>query len=125
MLKYTFSAEGFDGTEKLQKYVETKVKDLEKYIPRVSRGSADLAVRLRRTKSKAEMYECRLELTLKQANLIATEQVEHAYSAVDVTMAEVRRQLADYKSKHSKQSLRHRAATFLRRGNSGKTTDNE
>lgn len=115
MINYTFSADGFEKTDKLQKYVESKVKDLEKYIPRVSRESAELSVRMKKGKAKVEMYDCHLELELKGAKLIASEKVEHSYAALDVTMAELKRQLADHKSKHSKQSLRHRAATFLRR----------
>lgn len=115
MLAYTFSAHGFEESEKLQKYVEKKVKDLEKYIPRASRESAELSVRIRKTKSKNELYNCHLELGLKGVTLVATEDVDHAYAALDVTMAELRRQLADHKGKHGKQSLRRRAAAFLKR----------
>ena len=115
MLQYTFSAEGFDKTEKIQKYVETKVKDLEKYVPRVSRESAELIIRIKKAKAKVEMYDCHLDLKLKGTNLVVSEKVEHSYAAVDVTMAELRRQLADYKSKHGKQSLRHRAAALFHR----------
>lgn len=114
MINYTFSADGFEKTDKIQKYVETKVKDLEKYIPRVSRESAELLVRLKKGKAKAEMYDCHLELALKGSRLVASEKVEHSYAALDVTMAELKRQLADYKGKHSKQSLRRRAANFLK-----------
>ena len=115
MISYTFSAEGFEKTDKVQKYVETKVKDLEKYIPRVSRESTELVVRIKKTKSKTELYTAHLELSLKGTRLIAHETVEHSYAALDVTMAELRRQLADYKGKHGKQSLRRRAAAFLKR----------
>lgn len=115
MINYTFSADGFEKTDKLQKYVESKVKDIEKYVPRVSRESAELLVRMKKGKAKAEMYDCHLELSLKGKKLVASEKVEHSYAVLDVTMAELKRQLADYKGKHSKQTLRRRAATFLRR----------
>lgn len=115
MLKYTFSAEGFESTDKLQKYVEGKVKELEKYVPRASRESALLTVRVKRTKTKAEMYDATLELKLKNVTLIGKEKVEHAYSSVDVTFAELRRQLADYKGKHSKQSLQRKVVRFFKR----------
>lgn len=115
MINYTFSAEGFEKTDKLQKYVESKIKDIEKYIPRVSRESAELLVRMKKGKSKVEMYDCHLELSVKGTSLVASEKVEHSYAALDVTMAELKRQLADYKGKHSKQSLRRRAANFLKR----------
>lgn len=115
MINYTFSADGFEKTDKLQKYVESKVKDLEKYVPRVSRESAELAVRMKKGKSKVEMYDCHLELSLKGKRLVASEKVEHSYAALDVTMAELKRQLADYKGRHSKQSLQRRTVNFFRR----------
>lgn len=114
MISYTFSADGFEKTDKLQRYVESKAKDLEKYVPRVSRESAELLVRMKKGKTKAEMYDCHLELSIKGTKLVASEKVEHSYAALDVTMAELKRQLADYKGKHSKQTLRHRAANFLK-----------
>jgi ribosomal subunit interface protein len=125
MINYTFSADGFEKTDKIQKYVESKVKDLEKYIPRVSRESAELQVRMKKGKSKAEMYDCHLELGLKGTKLVASEKVEHSYAALDVTMAELKRQLADYKGKHSKQSLRRRAANFLRRRHADTSSEEE
>lgn len=115
MIRHTFSAEGFEHTDKLQKYVDQKVKDLEKYIPRFARDAAELSIRITRSpKTKAEMYTCHLELKLPKQKLIVTEKVEHSYAALDVTMSELKRQLADYKSKHGKQTLRHRAAHALR-----------
>lgn len=121
MIKYTFSAEGFEKTDKLQKYVEQKVKDIEKYIPRHARQSAQLSIRIAKTpKSKTESYTCSVSLTLPHQKLLASEKVEHSYAALDVVMAEIKRQVADYKSKHARQSLRHKAANFIRR-HRGKT----
>lgn len=114
MIQHTFSAEGFEHTDKLQKYVDQKAKDLEKYIPRFAREGAQLTIRISRApKTKAEMYTCSLSLILPKQKLIASEKVEHSYAALDVTMAELKRQLADYKSKHGKQTLRHRASQAI------------
>lgn len=114
MIQYTFSAEGFEHTDKIQKYVEQKVKDIEKYVPRNVREAAEFSIRvIRAPRSKAELYSCRIELTLPGQKLIATEKVEHSYASLDVTMAEIKRQLAEYKAKHGKQSLRHRVAQAL------------
>ncbi len=124
MLAYTFSAEGFEHTDKLQKYVEGKVKDLEKYVPRKARDNASLAIRITHaTKSRVESYTCHLELNVPGEKLVVTEDVEHSYASLDVTMAELRRQLAEYKSKHGKQSLRHRAAHRIRHAFTPKTDE--
>ncbi len=116
MINYTFSAEGFDKTDKLQKYVEQKVKDIEKYIPRRARQSSQLSIRIiKMPKSKTESYTCNISLALPQQKLLASEKVDHSYAALDVVMAEIKRQVADYKGKHGRQSLRRKAANFIRR----------
>ena len=114
MIQHTFSAEGFEKTDKLQKYVEKKVKDIEKYIPRKARSSAQLTVRVTKTpRTKAEMYGCSVSLTLPEQTLNAGEKVEHAYAALDVTMAELKRQVAEYKDKHGRETFRARATRRL------------
>lgn len=116
MIQYTFSAEGFDSTDKLQKYVNKKVRELEKYIPRRSRAAAAISVRIVRSKkSKTETYECGLSLSVTSEVLVANEKVDHPYAALDVTLAEIRRQLAEYKGRQSAQSLRRRALAGFRR----------
>lgn len=116
MIHHTFSAEGFDKTDKLQKYVEQKVKDIEKYIPRHARQSAQLGIRIiKAPKLKAESYTCSISLALPHQTLLASEKVEHSYAALDVVMAEIKRQITDYKGRHGRKSLRRRASNFIRR----------
>lgn len=111
MIRHTFSAEGFEKTDKLQKYIEKKVKDLEKYIPRKARGSAQLTVRITKaSRTSAEMYNCKVLLSLPEQDLNAGEKVEHAYASLDVTMAELKRQVVEYKAKHGRETFRSRAA---------------
>lgn len=115
MLQHTFSAEGFEQTDKIQKYVSVKVRDLEKYIPRRARESAEVSVRIiKNTRSKAEMYECVVTLKLPEETLVAREKVEHSYAALDVTTAEIKRQISAYKGRHHKLPLRKRALHRLR-----------
>ncbi len=112
---HTLSAEGFDLTPKLQKYLTGKVKDIEKYIPRKARESAVLAVHFKVSK-KGQEKTCTLALQLPQKTLSAHETTGHMYAALDIATVEIRRQLADYKSTHSKHGLRHRIARGFKRG---------
>lgn len=115
MIQHTFSAEGFERTDKLQKYVEQKVKDFEKYIPRFARQSAKLTIRTERhNKSKTEMYTCTVTLELPEETLQSSEKVEHSYSALDVAMAEMKRQVTDYKERRGQQSIHRRTLKALR-----------
>lgn len=104
---HTVSAEGFDLTPKLQKYTAGKVKDIEKYIPRKSRQAAVLAIHFKEAK-KGKEKTCTLALQLPHETLAAKETTTHMYAAFDIAVVEIRRQLAEYKGKHSKYGLRHR-----------------
>ena len=108
---HTVSAEGFDLTQKLQKYMTGKVRDIEKYIPRYARQSAVLAVHFKVSK-KGQEKTCTLVLELPQETLAVHETIGHMYAALDIATVEMRHKLAEYKGKHSKFGIRHR---FIRR----------
>ncbi|MFZ1248740.1 MAG: ribosome-associated translation inhibitor RaiA [Candidatus Saccharimonadales bacterium] len=111
---HTISAEGFDLTPKLKKYTAGKVKDIEKYIPRKARAAAVLAVHFKQTR-KGQAKTCTLALELPKETLAARETTTHMYAALDITTVELRRQIAEYKGKHSTYGLRHRLARKLKR----------
>jgi len=114
MLEYTFSADGFESLPKLKKYCSTKLVTLEKYVPRRARASAKLDVRFWLDHAKRQKT-CRLVLVLPEAVLTVTETTDHAYAALDIAAAEIKRQLAEYKAKHSKQAIRHAMARVVHR----------
>jgi ribosomal subunit interface protein len=107
MIRQTFSADEAISTPKLKKYCSSKIKDLEKYIPRFARESAHIDARFE-LEAEGRKKFCRLSLTLPEATLVAHESADHVYSALDIASAELKRQLTDYKMRHSKQSLRSR-----------------
>lgn len=111
---HTVSAEGFDLTPKLQKYLTSKVKDIQKYVPRNARESAVLAVHFKLAK-KGQEKTCTLALQLPKKTLAARETTGHMYAALDIASVEIRRQLADYKSMHSRRGLHHRIARSFKR----------
>lgn len=116
MINYTFSAEGLENLPKLKNYCATKVVALEKYIPRKARESAKLDVHfsLEKASKGRDQKTCRLVLALPEDTLTVSERADHAYAALDIAAAELKRQLADYKTKHGKQALRHKIARALR-----------
>ena len=103
---YTVSAEGFDVTPKLQKYMTNKVHAIEKYIPRHARQSAVLAVHFKIAKQRSEKT-CTFALELPLETLAVRETSDSIQAALESTTTEMKRKLADYKSKHSKYGLRH------------------
>lgn len=112
---HTVNAEGFELTPKLRKYTAVKVRDIEKYIPRKAREAAVLAVHFKEAR-KGKDKTCTLALQLPQETLAVHETTSHMYAALDVAAVELRRQIADYKGKHSGRGIRHRLARRLKRG---------
>lgn len=111
---HTVSAEGFDLTPKLQKYLTSKVKDIEKYVPRKARESAVLAVHFKIAK-KGQEKTCTLALQLPQKTLASRETTSHMYAALDIATVEIRRQIAEYKGTHGRQALHRRVLRRLKR----------
>lgn len=112
MLRYTTSFDGVEPTDKLKKYILRKVRELEKYVPLKAREPAELTVHLQ---TDADGKTCRLSLALPHDTLAAHETTEHLYAALDITMAELRRQLVEYKSRRSAHALRRRIVRAVRR----------
>ncbi len=111
---HTLSAEGFDLTPKLQKYADGKMRDIQKYIPRQARPSAVMAVHFKQTK-KGQEKTCTLTLQLPHDTMSVRETTSHMYAALDIAVVEMRRQIAEYKGKHSKYGMRHRLVRRLKR----------
>ena len=119
---HTVSAEGFDLAQKLQKYTAGKVKDIEKYIPRKARPAAVLAVHFKESR-RGQDKTCTLALQLPEETLAVRETTGHMYAALDIATVEMRRQLAEYKGKHSKYGLRHWLVRRLRRNENVQTAE--
>ena len=109
MLQYTLSADGIQLSTKIQQYVLTKVKSLERNVPKKARESATLDVHLRLLKSTEEK-ECEFILVLPHDKLVVKEATGHSYAAIDIVVVEMRRRLRDYKEKHEPKAIRHRIA---------------
>lgn len=106
-MRYTLSSEGIDLSNKLKKYVEKKVKTLDKYISDHARDSATLDIHFRYIKPTDEK-EVEFILVLPQEKIFIKEATSHAYASLDVIIVEVKRRLKAYKEKHEPAKLRHR-----------------
>lgn len=109
MLQYTLSSEGIELTDKLRKYTSSKVKTLERFIPKAARESATLDIHFRLLKATDEK-EVEFILILPHEKIVISEATTHAYASLDVIIVEVKRRLRAYKDQHSPKGVRHRIA---------------
>ena len=116
-LKVVITGEKFELTPKIERYIQKKMKSLEKYIPRAARESAQAEVRLKQSPSKIKQSAtCDLTLYLPKASLHAKETTEHMYAAFDVAVASIQQQIAEYKTKHEPARLRHKIGRAFGKG---------
>ncbi len=99
---------------KLRRYCDKHMGKLEKYVPRKARESAEWSVRFTLADDKRNKT-CTVKLALPHETLVVSESAEHAYSALDIAVLDMKRKLQDYKTKHDIHSLRHRLARSLRK----------
>ncbi|TAH32169.1 ribosome-associated translation inhibitor RaiA [Candidatus Saccharibacteria bacterium] len=123
-LKVVITGEKFELTPKIERYIQKKMKTLEKYIPRAARESAQAEVRLKQSPSKTKQSAtCDLTLYLPKASLHAKETTEHMYAAFDITIANIQHQVAEYKTKHEPARLRHKISRAFGKGSYSTETE--
>ena len=109
MLRVDISSKQVEVTDRLEKYIVHKVGNLEKYLPRQTRGGARATVRLSHNPPKGEPgYSCEIILYTPHDDLVAHETTRNVFAAVDVAIARIKEQIPAYKTKNGFLPLRNR-----------------
>ncbi len=105
-----------DTDEKLKKYVAKAVTKLERYMPKNSRESAHVEVKLKENKAQSNK-KCTAELIVYMPHevLNAKEATSNMFAAIDIVEAKLVNQLKKYKETHTNPHLLRRMAGRLRR----------
>lgn len=100
----------------LRKYVHKKIGHVDRYIPKHSRLSVHVDVKLKEAKAK-DKKECTCEviLYLPQEILSVQESTINMYAAVDIVEAKLKSQLKKYKSLHANPKLHRRLLVRMHR----------
>lgn len=95
----------FDLDEDLKKYVQKKIGNMDKYLPRPVRETIRVEVRLKGRHAKDKKTNiCEVTLHLPHDLLIVTESAMNIYAAIDIAEAKLKNQLIINKTEviHSK-----------------------
>jgi putative sigma-54 modulation protein len=100
----------------LRKYVHKKIGHLDRYIPKHSRQSAHVEIKLKESKAK-DKKECTCEAILHLPHEVVSvkESTVNMYAAVDIVEAKLKSQLQKYKGLHANPKLHRRLLVRLRR----------
>jgi len=114
-MKIKITGRRLEVDDKMTKYVEEKIGDLEKFIPRALRPEAHAAVTLELDPSGREdnQYVCEAILSVPGGPMVSREATINIYAATDIVEAKLRAQLETYKAKHSNPTRRARLKARL------------
>lgn len=113
MIELTISGNNYELNDKIREYVEEKIGELERFIPRQRRDGVMAKVTLTLDESGREDNQCVCEvgMQLPGALIEAKEATLNMFAAVDIVEAKLQAQLLKYKQKHSPKQ--NRAKRFM------------
>jgi len=114
-MKFEVTGRHLEVDKKMLSYVEDKLDDLDKYIPRAIRPAAHALVTLELDLSGREdnQYVAEVILTVPGGPIVSKEATLNIYAAIDIVEAKLRSQLETYKAKHSTPTRRERIKARL------------
>jgi putative sigma-54 modulation protein len=106
---------GYKVSAKIEKYVESKIGRLDRYMPREVRKGTRAEVRLKESKgNKKEKYTAEVALHFPNGHLTASESTLNMYAAVDIVEAKLKNQLRKHKEKHLRSHKTDRKSVLSR-----------
>ncbi|HEY2004502.1 MAG TPA: ribosome-associated translation inhibitor RaiA [Candidatus Saccharimonadia bacterium] len=101
MIRCEITARNFEVDEKMKDYVEDKIGNLEKYLPRRVRGNLSAAVVLADDANGREdnRFVCEVVMTVNGSKMVSREGTVNIYAAIDIVEAKLRQQCHKYKEK--------------------------
>jgi len=100
-MKLHLHATGFELDVELEKYVDGKVGQLYKELPRKLRADASCDILFRLSeKAKTKLSTCKLVVQFDGAMFQAEESTQHMYAALDIAVVNVQHQLEAYLTDH-------------------------
>lgn len=105
----------YDVSDKLRRYVNKKIGQMDRYIPRQARESAHAEIKLKEgSVDHKQQYTCEVILHLPHDTITIKETTINMYAAVDIVETKLKNLLKKYKEKHASKRLHQRLLAKLR-----------
>lgn len=83
----------------LQKYIVNKIRKIERLVPKASRPSLHVEVKLKEEKTNDKKHcQCEIIMHLPGENITAKETTVNMFAATDIVVAKLRSQLEKYRA---------------------------
>ena len=101
MIRCEITARNFEVDDKVRSYVEEKIGNLEKYLPRRVRGNLSALVVLADDVGGREdnRFVCEVVMLVNGSKMVSREGTVNIYAAIDIVEAKMRQQCSKYKEK--------------------------
>jgi putative sigma-54 modulation protein len=100
----------------LRKYATKKIGRIDRFIPKASRESVHVDIKLKESKARDKNERtCEVILHLPHETLALKETTINIYAAIDIVEAKLRQQLRRYKDMHVSPRFRQRLIARMKR----------
>lgn len=104
-----------DVDSNLKKYISKKIGRLDRFIPKQSRESMHVIVKLKEGKARGSSERtCEVIAHLAHDDITIKETTINMYAAIDIAEAKLRNQFKKYKDLHTSPRLHQRLLTHLK-----------
>jgi ribosomal subunit interface protein len=108
-MKIRITSHGFVVTGEFEKYINSKLIDMTKQIPRKLRPNASCQLHFTQTRKDAVKFNtCSITVMIDDTELKAKETTQHMYAALDVAVVHLEHQLRAYAAAHRTYRIRGR-----------------
>jgi ribosomal subunit interface protein len=107
-----------ESSEKsIEKYVQAKIGQLDRYVPRRDRQAVHAKVTLKKSKAQDKrQYGCEVILTLPRGRVLKVDEASlNTYAAIDISEAKLKHQLLKYKELYGTPKFHRRVLARFRR----------
>lgn len=115
MIKLDITTRNFEADGKLRDYLQRKIGELDRYLPRGVRKATSAQVVLEDDANGREDNHCVCEviMTLPGGKLVCREGTLNMYAAIDIVEAKLKAQIRTYKEKHTAKPRRAKLISRL------------
>ena len=114
--KFEVTGLHFDIDKALRNYIAKKLGSLDRYVPKATRSSAHLEVRVKETKQDGKVRSvCEATLHLPHETINLTESALNMHAAIDIVQDKLRQQIKKYKDESMNGKQRRHIFGRLRR----------
>src|SRR4051812_48514131 len=102
-MRTSITARNFEADDKVREYLDKKIGNLDRFLPRKDRENtlAEVVLSHEPNATESSQYTCEVIIAVPGERIMSKESTINIYAAIDIVEAKMRAQLTKYKAKHT------------------------